>query len=84
MTDREYSLLQRTKPVLVHSARLVRIHYGNLVIEGKCPWLTKDYKCSVYEVRPAMCKALGEPNLPCHKMPGGMKRINAIIDRLKL
>jgi Fe-S-cluster containining protein len=34
--------------------------------KNKCPFLTADYKCNIYEHRPAVCRKFGEiPQLKC-------------------
>lgn len=33
---------------------------------NKCPFLTADLKCNIYENRPDVCRKMGEiPELPC-------------------
>lgn len=36
------------------------------VHEGMCPFLSKDRRCSIYSVRPSVCRLWGsDPSLPC-------------------
>ncbi len=36
------------------------------VMENKCPFLTHNYKCNIYDNRPEVCRLFGEiETLPC-------------------
>lgn len=36
------------------------------MMNNKCPFLTKDYKCNIYEHRPYICRLYGQiKDLPC-------------------
>ena len=45
---------------------------------GKCPFLTKDYKCAIYKYRPPICKLFGTEIHPwltcCFQNKNGVKR----------
>lgn len=37
-------------------------------LENKCPFLTEDCKCNIYNYRPMICRKFGETeNLKCHE-----------------
>lgn len=36
------------------------------VMENRCPFLTRDYRCNIYDNRPEVCRKFGEiEQLPC-------------------
>lgn len=47
------------------------VEYGGSVVaktaSGRCPFLTEDYKCSVYSDRPAICRVFGDDLTPFSK-----------------
>jgi Fe-S-cluster containining protein len=81
MTNTEYAVLQATKPRKVLPDKWMRIGDEHRLIIGRCPWVTKDHKCSVYDVRPFICRAVGTMEMPCEKMPGAKEALEKIVDK---
>lgn len=39
---------------------------ANHPLANRCPFLRSDYRCNIYEHRPAVCKLMAEvPEMPC-------------------
>jgi Fe-S-cluster containining protein len=81
MTKKEYRKLQNKSPRHLQSYKKFLIG-GHVLILGKCPWLTKDFKCSVYEDRPLACQVTGTTEYPCEKMPGFEEKFKEAAERL--
>lgn len=64
MSNAELQDMQKANP-LIFKFQKIQLSENKLVLVGQCPFLIKG-KCSVWEVRPQVCKDYGEvPDLPC-------------------
>ena len=82
MTMKEFLLLKMAKP-LPKNAKVAKIPTG-VVLIGECPYL-ENGKCSVWNVRPKVCRMYGEvEKLPCaYLYPDKVKNEIDKIMRLK-
>lgn len=56
-----HAILPFTVPVIDHQDLIL-----NSMLNNKCPFLRKDYRCNIYENRPEVCRLFGEiPKMPC-------------------
>lgn len=56
---------------------------GVIIIKGRCLWLDKNNRCTVYDVRPEVCRSFGTEKSPCTKMPGGKEASERRVKRMK-
>ena len=82
MTITEFNRLMKIKPRSIPKYKTQKIAGGHILVKGKCPWVTKDYKCSVYKDRPYICVASGTEKKPCHRMEGFNQAIEDLINKL--
>jgi Fe-S-cluster containining protein len=54
----------------------------SIFIPGRCPWLSEEGRCEVYEYRPWVCRLIGTKDHPCAKMPGGKELADKILGRI--
>lgn len=82
MLGSDIDALQELSPKDLGPDKVKRLLRDQYLVVGQCPWLLGN-KCSVYEYRPMVCKVIGSPLRPCHKMPEGHEKIERLFNVLK-